>query len=676
MHRSPRKDIVPTSSKTLDEPGTPVAEPVLVPDSSRLNRGIDAARDFLLSLQQEDGHWCAELEGDTILESEYIMLMYYIGRGDDPKVRKAANYLRSKQTEHGAWSAYPGGPPDISASVKNYFVLKLLGDSADAEHMVQAREVIRSLGGIESCNSFTKAYLAVFGQYPWSRCPAVPPEIILLPTWFYFNVYEMSSWSRAIFVPLSIIWAHKPVCAVPPHAAISELIVDSAPAAEPRPDRGNAERIWRRFFQTVDRSLKIAEDFRFRPLRKVALEHAEAWIHDRLEHSDGLGAIFPPIVNCIYAFHCLGYDLDDPLILRQLREIEKLEIEEDDTLRLQPCFSPVWDTVLTLNAFLACEVPGDEPRLLRAAEWVLDREVTKPGDWQIKSPGVEPGGWYFEYANEFYPDCDDTAEALIALSRMRFPDEAREVRRRDALRRALAWQVAMQNRDGGWAAFDKDCDKDFLRFVPFADHNAMLDPATADITSRSLVALTRHGLTREDEPVRRGVEFLYRHQEADGSWYGRWGCNYLYGTWLALWALSHVGEDMRSPAVRRAVDWIVVRQNPDGGWGETMHSYEDPSVKGRGHSTASQTAWALMGLLAAGEWSDVVQRGVEFLLRTQHADGSWRDEYWTGTGFPKVFYLRYHLYATYFPLEALGTYRAAQAARHQGKRHAFLGGEA
>lgn len=647
---------------------------VVAPDISRVEREMQAARDFLCSLQQEDGHWCAELEGDTILESEYVMLMHYIGRGSDPKVRKAANYLRMKQDPQGGWSAYPGGPPDISASVKNYFVLKLLGDSAEAEHMQRAKRVIHQFGGLEACNSFTKTYLAVFGQYPWGRCPAVPPEIILLPTWFYFNVYEMSSWSRAIFVPLSIIWAHKPVCEVPGHASIHELAIDTAPASEPAPDRGNAERIWRRFFLTVDRSLKLAEDYRFRPLRKVALEQAKAWILHRLENSDGLGAIFPPIVNCIYAFHCLGHDLDDPLILRQLREIEKLEIEEDETLRLQPCFSPVWDTVLTLNAFLASDVPADDPVVLKAAEWVLDREVTNPGDWRFKNPGVEPGGWYFEYANEHYPDCDDTAEALIALSRLRFPDEDRDLRRRDALRRALRWQISMQNRDGGWAAFDKDCDKDFLQYVPFADHNAMLDPATADITSRSLVALVRNGLTRNDEPVRRGVDFLYRHQEADGSWYGRWGCNYLYGTWLALWALRHLDEDMTAPPIRRAVDWILSRQNADGGWGETMASYDDPSVKGRGHSTASQTAWALMGLLAAGEWSESVHRGVEFLLRTQHVDGSWRDDYWTGTGFPKVFYLRYHLYATYFPLEALGSYRRKLRERQSTTRHAFLGG--
>lgn len=654
MPQSPEK-----SSRSIPDAPTPATPP----DPDRIDAAVDAARDFLFALQQEDGHWCAELEGDTILESEYILLMFYIGRANDPKVRKAANYIRHKQMPEGGWNLFPGGPPEVSASVKNYFVLKLLGEDPAAEHMVRARRVIRELGGIEACNSFTKTYLAIFGQYPWERCPAVPPEIILLPTWFYFNVYEMSSWSRAIVVPLSIIWAHKPVFPTPAEGAIDELFTSPAPAAPPPLPRPNSERLWRTFFYTLDRSFKLAEDLQIKPLRRIALERAKAWILDRLEHSDGLGAIFPPIVNCIYAFHCLGYELDDPLILRQLGEIEKLEIEEEETLRLQPCFSPVWDTVLTMNAMLAADTPHDDPRLLRAARWVLEREVKQPGDWQVKNTGVEPGGWYFEYANEFYPDCDDTAEALTALARIRFPEPHWEERRTGALERALRWQVSMQNRDGGWAAFDKDCDKWILTLVPFADHNAMIDPSTADITSRTLIALRAHGFDPHDEPMQRGLEFLYRHQEDDGSWYGRWGCNYLYGTWLALEALAELGEPATSERVQAAASWIRERQNPDGGWGETLDSYHDPERKGVGLSTASQTAWALMGLLAAGDRdSDALLRGIDYLLRHQSDDGSWRDEYWTGTGFPKVFYLRYHLYATYFPLEALGMFRRRTGA--------------
>jgi len=475
MHQVPDEQIGSAPAPSAQPAGSGVSVV-----HERLETGIDRARDFLFALQQEDGHWCAELEGDTILESEYILLMHYIGRGDDPKVQKAANYIRAKQSADGGWNLYPGGSAEASASVKNYLVLKLLGDDPEAEHMVAARRVIRGLGGVEATNSFTKAILAIFGQYRWERCPAVPPEIILLPNWFYFNIYEMSSWSRAIVVPLSIIWAHRPVCELPPHADISELFVEDAPATVQ--DRGATERLWRTFFYTLDRSFKLFEGFQLNPVRRIALDKAKAWILDRLEHSDGLGAIFPPIVYCVYAFHCLGHDLDDPLILKQLEELEKLEIEEGDTLRLQPCFSPVWDTVLTMNAMFASGLNGDE-RLLNAARWVLDKQVTKPGDWQVKNPGVEPGGWYFEYANEFYPDCDDTAEALIALRQVHFDDEESEAERQDALRRALQWQISMQNRDGGWAAFDKGCDKEIRTYVPFADHNARIDPSTADITA-------------------------------------------------------------------------------------------------------------------------------------------------------------------------------------------------
>ena len=630
------------------------------------DQAIDGARDFLLSIQQEDGHWCAELEGDSILESDYILLMHFVGRHDCEKARKAGNTIRAKQLggpSGGGWAIYPGGPPEISASVKNYLVLKLLGDDPDAPHMRAARGVILRLGGIEACNSFTKIYLAIFGQYPWDRCPAVPPEIILLPNWFYFNVYEMSSWSRAIVVPLSIIWARKPFCDIPAYAHIPELLVEGSrlPVA---PHNTHTARIWRRLFFALDRSLKMAEGMSLTPLRERALERAEEWILERLESSDGLGAIFPPIVNCIYAFHSLGHRVDEPLILKQLEELEKLEIEEGDTLRLQPCFSPVWDTVLTMNALLdAGTEPGSAP-MQRAARWVLDREVKQAGDWQVKLPHVEPGGWYFEYANEFYPDCDDTAEALMCLSHIRFDEPELEARRKGAIERALRWQLSMQNRDGGWAAFDKGCDKEILTYVPFADHNAMIDPSTADITSRTLIALYRYGFDRSDEPVRRGLEFIRRTQEPDGSWYGRWGCNYLYGTWLALRALSAAGESPSAPAVQRATAWIRSRQNDDGGWGETYGSYVDPESKGRGHSTASQTAWGLLGLLRVGDVeSNAVRRGVDHLLRTQRQDGTWRDEYWTGTGFPKVFYLRYHLYATYFPLEALGVYRALTDGR-------------
>jgi squalene-hopene/tetraprenyl-beta-curcumene cyclase len=617
----------------------------------------------LLSLQAADGHWCAELEGDTILESEYILLLHFLGRAGERRAAKAAEYLRRRQLKSGGWAIYPGGPAEVSASVKAYFVLKLLGDDAGAPHMVRARRVIQELGGIDACNSFTKIYLAVFGQYPWELCPAVPPELVLLPGWAPFSIYRMSYWSRAIVVPLSIVWASRPVCPVPSHADIAELRVARALQKVRRPLR---ERAWRTVFTAADRALKLGERASLRPLRRRALRVAERWILARLENSDGLGAIFPPIINTILAFRCLGYGLDDPRVLSQTRELEKLEIEEDATLRIQPCFSAVWDTCLCARTLAQCDEKGggsSEEALLQAGRWLLDHESRRTGDWVRNSPAVEASGWYFEYANEFYPDTDDTAEVLAALASIRFPDPAEEARRLAAVERGLAWHLAMQNEDGGWGAFDKGCDLEVLTFIPFADHNAMIDPSWEDITGRSLEAFAVLGLKRDRPVVRRAVAYLRSRQDEDGTWYGRWGCNYIYGTYLALSGLQAVGEDLRQERYRRSVSWLEGHQNDDGGWGELPASYDDPRLKGQGPSTPSQTAWALLGLMAAGRGDGLaVRRGVAYLLERQRADGSWRDDFWTGTGFPGVFYLRYHLYATYFALRALTLYQRGLAA--------------
>lgn len=620
--------------------------------SPNTRASIGRAQKYLRSIQAEDGHWCAELEGDTILESEYILLMHYLGRTGEDKVLKAANYIRRKQMPGGGWAIYPGGPAEVSASVKAYFVLKLLGDRPDDPHMVRAREAILAKGGIEACNSFTKIYLSIFGQYDWERCPAVPPELILLPRWLYLNIYEMSSWSRGIIVPLAIVRAHQPHCPVPESAAVSELFAPAPPPVK----RG----FWVTVFNALDRVLKIHERSPAKPLRGMALEMSERWILDRLEGSDGLGAIFPPIVNTIIAFHCLGYPLDHPRVEQQVRELEKLEIEEGDTLRVQPCFSPVWDTALSINSLVESGVPVDDPTVLAAARWLLDTRSRLAGDWKVKNPRGEAPGWFFEYANPFYPDCDSTAQVLTVLSKVRFP-EPEDQRRREALHEAHHWLLTMQNRDGGWAAFDKGCNKEILTCVPFADHNAMIDPSTSDITGRALEALAALGYGRQLNAIRRGMRFLAREQEADGSWYGRWGCNYIYGTWLAVTGLRAVGAD--DVRLRRAAAWIRSVQNDDGGWGETPLSYENPAEKGRGPSTPSQTAWAVLGLIAAADAdsAESVRRGIDYILRVQHEDGSWVDEHWTGTGFPAVFYLRYHLYATYFPLLALSTYAKSQA---------------
>ena len=636
-----------------------------------------AARRYLLSIQREDGHWCAELEGDTILESEYMLTMHFLGRASEPRIRKAAEYLRRQQLPGGGWAIFPGGPPEVSASAKAYFALKLVGDDPEAPHMAKARKVVRELGGLDACNSFTKIYLSIFGQYDWEKCPVVPPELILLPDGFPISIYKMSSWSRAIVVPLSIISAYRPSCPVPERAGISELATPAGVPTPSRRPRSLRERGWASFFDGIDRALHLIERRGWTPLRNRALARAEAWILERLERSDGLGAIFPPIINTILALRCRGYAADHPLVAGQVEELLALEIEEEETLRLQPCFSPVWDTALAIATLADTGLPGDDPRLLRAASWLLDREVRISGDWQRRIPKTPPGGWYFEYENEFYPDTDDTAEVLTALAAVRFADENEERRRRGAIERGIAWQIGMQNRDGGWPAFDRDCDNEVLTFIPFADHNAMIDPSCDDITGRTLEAFDRLGVAHDSPAVRRAAEWLASRQEPDGTWYGRWGCNYLYGTFLALRGLARAGYDLTEERFQRAGSWLRRHQNEDGGWGELPHSYDEPGRKGIGPSTPSQTAWALLALFALADWSSPpVRRGLDYLLRNQLYDGSWRDEHWTGTGFPRVFYLRYHLYATYFPLWTLSLYereaeraaapRQTEAARGRG----------
>jgi squalene-hopene/tetraprenyl-beta-curcumene cyclase len=632
------------------------------PDSARsgktrtsVENAVEAAKRYLLATQASDGHWVGELEGDTILESEYVLTMHFLGRAEQLRVRKAAEHLRRKQLPTGGWAIYEGGPAEVSSSVKAYFVLKLMGDDPNAPHMARARQTILAHGGIEACNSFTRIYLAIFGQCSWDDTPAVPPEIMLLPDNFrFFNIYKMSSWSRGIVVPLSVIWASKPFCPVPDFAAIPELHV---PRTEAHVERSRHERYWRAFFTGIDRWLKRIEAAKFTPLRVKALAACEQWIHERLARSDGLGAIFPPIINTIIAFRCLGYAMDDPRLLAQIHELEKLELEDEETLHVQPCFSPIWDTALVIEALSDAGLPADDPILLKAGRWLLDHEVKEVGDWKKACPAAEPGGWYFEYANEWYPDTDDTAEVLTALSRVRFPGESEDLARQGAVARGQAWMLAMQNRDGGWGAFDKDCDSEVLTYIPFADHNAMIDPSCEDITGRALEAFHSIGVPAGHPAVRRAAEFIDAKQLPDGTWYGRWGCNYLYGSFLALRGLLHAGEDMRQPRFQKTADWIRSHQNADGGWGELPHSYDDPTTKGIGPSTPSQTGWALVALYATGDGdSETVRRGIDYLLTNQRYDGSWKDDHWTATGFPKVFYLRYHLYATVFPLRALALY--------------------
>ncbi len=651
-----------------------------------VRRAIVRTRQWLLGQQHADGFWCAELEGDTILESETILLLAYLGREDSELARQAAAYLVEKQLPDGGWAMYPGGRIEISGSVKAYFALKLTGHDPGTEYMQRACEAILANGGADAVNSFTRFYLALLGQISYEQCPAVPPELVLLPKWFPINLYAVSAWSRTIIVPLSIVWAMQPVRKIDPASGIRELFLKSPedwpPLRCPGLTGGTGPLSWDRFFRAVDGLLKWCRRRRLLPFRRRAIAAAEKWILKRLQRSDGLGAIYPPIVWSILALKSLGYDDDSPEVQECHKQLADLVIEDPaaETTRLQPCKSPVWDTAISLRALAASGVRRDCPAVRRAVDWLLEKQITRPGDW-ADTVRVEPGGWCFEHHNDFYPDSDDTAMVLMAL-RDQFgdapepcnglPPELRlvaeatgspEAARKEtaaidktagAIERGLRWMLAMQNDDGGWGAFDRNNNRRFLCHVPFADHNAMIDPSTPDLTGRVLESLGKLGRRLGNPAVDRAVEFVRRNQQPDGSWFGRWGVNYIYGTWQAITGLVAVGVPEDDQAVRAGAHWLLAHQQSCGGWGESPESYEKPHLRGQGPPTASQTAWAVLGLLAAGfEEHPSVARGIRFLTFTQNDDGTWDEPQFTGTGFPRVFYLRYHYYPIYFPLMAL-----------------------
>ena len=640
----------------------------------RISEGIEAATNWLLGQQHELGYWCAELEADSMLESDYIFMHTLLGTGDRGRMERAVNEILRHQNEDGGWSLYPGGPSNVNYGVKCYLALKLMGWKADHPLMVKARKRVLDLGGVVECNTFTKIYLCAMGQYDYDAVPAVPPEIILFPKWFYFNIYEISAWSRAILVPLSIIYAKKPFKKLAPEQTIDELFVGGREGANLHL-RFDRKRLfsWRNFFLLTDRLMHWSERVHIRPLRKVALKKAEQWILDHFERSDGLGAIYPAMLNAIVALVYLGYSKDDPQLIRALDEFERLGIDCPEgtpdysvpTFRMQPCFSPVWDTAQVLSTLGEVGLARNDPRLVKAADWLLSKEIRSKGDWSHNVKVAEPSCWCFFFNNDHQPDVDDTGEVLLALKAV---DNPRERYQHEVTRRAIQWVFAMQCKNGGWASFDKDNTKKIFESIPFADHNAMIDPPTVDITGRILEMLASYGYTRRDKRVEKAIEFILKEQEPDGAWFGRWGVNYLYGTFLVLRGLQAMEVSFLEPAVQQAAEWIRMVQNPDGGWGETAGTYDDPSQRGVGPSTPSQTAWALLGLLAANDTrSDSVAKGVRWLIDRQQKDGSWSElmpgrngeSYYTGTGFPKVFYLGYHFYKQYFPLLALTTYRKA-----------------
>ncbi len=625
-----------------------------------ISQAAQRATDFLVSLQAEQGYWWAELTADTTLESDYILLQLWLhppvngvwNPPTRPLINKAVDSILARQLPDGGFNIYPQGPTDLSATVKAYFSLKLAGLDYNDPRLATARERIVAMGGIQAANSYVKINLSLFDLFPRNHAPAIPPEMMLAGNF----IYEMSSWTRAIVIPLSIVHAMNPRRPVPEGFNLEELFVSGGQQAEFRRDR--ASFTWRNVFLRIDKLLKIWEKHGSKAIRQRAIRKAEKWMLEHTQYTDGVAAIYPPMMYVIMALDLLGYAADSPERVEAQRQFDNLMVSDSGRFFFQPCFSVVWDTAIAAFALGESMEPPREA-LRRSADWLLTKEVRRKGDWSVKRPQTVPSGWYFEFANEFYPDIDDTAMVLLALNRSHASDPEDQTA---AEHRAIQWLFDMQSKDGGWAAFDVDNDWRPLSFVPFADHNAMLDPTCPDITGRVLEALCSYGYNRANPAIEKGVQYLIRTQEADGSWYGRWGVDYVYGTFLALRGLAAAGVSDREAYVQRGLEWVRSIQNFDGGWGESCESYRDQSFVPAA-STPSQTAWAILALLAGGDTtSSSLHDGIDYLLRTQRSDGTWDEELATGTGFPQVFYLCYHLYRHSFPLLALNAFRKAMSA--------------
>ncbi len=659
-------------------------------------KAVRRTQEYFLSTQHADGYWWGELESNPTMEAEYLMLTYFLDSDEGERWRLVAEDIRRRQREDGSWAMYYGAPGDLSTSVECYFALKLMGEPADAPMMQRAREFILSKGGVPRVRVFTKIWLALFGQWEWAGTPAMPPELMLLPTWAPFNIYRFSSWGRATVVPMLVLLTQHPQKSIPADRAIDELYPMPRFQVDYRlPRRSHSWLSLEGLFWAVDRGLKWYERLPWKPLRQRALRRAEEWIVDHQEADGSWGGIQPPWVYSLMALRQLGYSNDHPVMAKGLdgfRQAWSKPSDDGASLRVQACLSPVWDTCLAMLGLLDSGLAPDHPALQRTARWLLREEIRVKGDWAVQAPQVEPSGWAFEFENDMYSDIDDTSIVVMDLDLVRLSTPEEEEQRKAAVRRAVSWILGVQSSNGAWAAFDKDNTDKLVARLPFSDFGEVLDPPSVDVTAHILEMFGRMGYDSYYGPARQALKYVREEQEPDGCWFGRWGVNYVYGTGAVLPALQALGEDMAQPYVRRAVEWLLDHQNDDGGWGESCASYVDPSLRGQGESTASQTAWALIGLMAAGEADHPgAHRGLAYLVSTQREDGTWDEPQFTGCGFPGYgigdqpdryrqpgdptwqglelgagFMINYHLYRNYFPLWALGRYH--QMVKGSGKR--------
>lgn len=646
---------------SFDRKASP-ADLVRASEDNLIDGTIEQASQWLLSQQNADGHWAFELEADATIPAEYIFLNHFLGDINDEIEQKLAVYLRSIQENHGGWPLYHDGDFNMSASVKAYYALKLVGDDVDAPHMKRARDAILEHGGAAKSNVFTRIALALFEQVPWGAVPVIRPEAMLLPKWFPFHIDKVSYWSRTVMIPLFVVAALKPRAKNPRGVDIKELF--TVPADQEKNYMVNPTGHWiGDMFLRLDRVMQKAEPLLPAYFEKRGIKKALDFVHERLNGDDGLGGIFPAIAYAVMAFDAMGYPKDHPDYVIARKAVEKLLVFDDDagSAYCQPCLSPVWDTGLAAHALLEAGLSDGDPQFDKAAEWLVSRQILDvEGDWAVNKKGLRPGGWAFQYWNDYYPDVDDTAVVAMALHR------ANPEKYKNAIDRATEWILGMQSKNGGWGAFDADNTHDLLQHIPFADHGALLDPPTADVSARCLGLLAQLGYSKDHPAVVKAVKYLKSEQEVNGSWFGRWGNNYVYGTWSVLCALNAIGEDMEQPYIRKAVDWLKGRQQPDGGWGEDCASYWQHRRDEVKSSTPSQTSWAVLGLMAAGEVDSVsVKGGIEYLLREPHEEGKWEEEYFNAVGFPRIFYLRYHGYRSFFPLWTLSRYKQLKSRNNK-----------